>query len=215
MQNAINIQNYKLMLENIPFNIKFNFEEKTKIIKRYKEFIRLKNSSNKIWFSELCFCILTANSQAKKAIIIQERLGSEGFLNKTESELATIIKSYGHRFHNTKAKYIVNARKYNNIKDLLFNHSDQEAREFLVKNIKGLGYKEASHFLRNVGYTNLAIIDRHILKFLFNKNLLEKIPKTITKKLYLEIEALLKSYFNNQSLLDLVIWYHVTGQLLK
>ena len=44
-----------------------------------------------------------------------------------------------------------------------------EKREWVVKNVKGLRYKEDSHFLRNIDYKNIAIIDFHILG-LFLKN---------------------------------------------
>ena len=159
-----------------------------KIEKRLEEFLELHKQENDAWFSELCFCILTANAQAEKAISIQQKIGPDGFLNMPQQELSSIIRSYAHRFHNNKSKYIVEARKYKNIKDLLQNLNDKEAREFLVKNIKGLGYKEASHFLRNVGYSNLAIIDRHILRFLYKEKLIKKIPKTVTHKKYLEYE---------------------------
>jgi len=36
--------------------------------------------------------------------------------------------------------------------------------EWLVKNLTGLGYKEAGHFLRNIGSGKIAILDRHILR---------------------------------------------------
>ena len=185
------------------------------IEKRLQEFSVLNKQGNNEWFSELCFCVLTANSRADKAIAIQQKLGVYGFLNKTEQELSFIIQSHAHRFHNNKAKYIVAARKYKNIKDLLHNLSDQDAREFLVKNIKGIGYKEASHFLRNVGYSNLAIIDRHILRFLYKEKLIEEIPKTITYKKYLAYEKILGIFGIQHDRLDLIIWEKMTGKVLK
>ncbi len=118
---------------------------------RLKEF-----ENNKEWFSELCFCILTANSKAQTAINIQNEIGEKGFLGLSEKKLSSVIKKNKHRFHNNKAKYIVEARKFSDIKNILKNLGEFEAREFLVKNIKGLGYKESSHFLRNVGYKNLS-----------------------------------------------------------
>ncbi|GAJ17855.1 unnamed protein product, partial [marine sediment metagenome] len=36
------------------------------------------------------------------------------------------------------------------------NIDEIKLREWVVKNFKGLGYKEASHFLRNIGYKNFA-----------------------------------------------------------
>lgn len=198
---------------SLPF--KLSQPEIDTIAKRLTEFSELGKLQNNEWFSELCFCLLTANSQAQRAINIQKHLGVQGFLENPQENIAQTIKSFGHRFHNTKAKYIVLARKYKNIKDQLKNLTSIEAREFIVKNIKGLGYKEASHFLRNVGYNDLAIIDRHILKFLHQNSLIKEIPKVVTKKIYLECENLLKKYNINLSKLDLMIWYHITGKVLK
>ncbi len=182
---------------------------------RLEEFKSLNEANNIAWFSELCFCILTANAQAQRAINIQKHLGDTGFLEKTETELAQIIKDHGHRFHNNKAKYIVSAREHTNIKDVLVGKTGIEAREFLAKNIKGIGYKESSHFLRNVGFSDVAIIDRHILRFLYNSQLIESIPKTITPKKYLEIEDILKQFNMPLDKLDLLIWCWVTGKVLK
>ena len=87
-----------------------------------------------------------------------------------------------------------------------------------MKNVKGLGYKEASHFLRNTGRKNVAIIDFHIADLLENHRLIEK-PKTISKAKYLEIENVLKKIGMkagmHQSELDLYLWYMETGKILK
>ena len=61
----------------------------------------------------------------------------------------------------------------------------EERRAWLVDNIKGLGYKEASHFLRNIGFDDYAIIDSHILDLLERYNLIKQ-PKTLTRKKYTE-----------------------------
>ena len=70
----------------------------------------------------------------------------------------------------------------------------QLERDYLVKNIKGLGLKEASHILRNIGFRNYAILDRHILKNLKKHNVITNIPQTLTPKTYFEIENKFK-YF--------------------
>lgn len=173
-------------------------------------------ADNKIWFSELCFCILTANSKAQSAIDIQNKIGPSGFLNKSEDEIRSIIFKHHHRFYNNKTKYIIQARKFANIKDIITKFEDShKAREFIVKNIKGLGYKEASHFLRNVGYHDVAIIDRHILRFLKNSGLISEIPKVVTPKKYLEFEKILETFAMPLDKLDLIIWKQMTGKVLK
>src|SRR4030042_2590550 len=76
------------------------------------------------------------------------------------------------------------------IKSLLNSFEDiYECREWFVKNIKGLGYKEASHFLRNIGLgEKIAILDRHILKNLNLFGVIKEIPKSVSKAKYLKIE---------------------------
>ena len=127
----------------------------------------------------------------------------------------------GVRFKNKKAQYIIEARRFYNIKEILKNLKDVfEMREWLCKNIKGIGYKEASHFLRNIGfYEDVAILDRHILKNLKKLKVIEEIPKNLTKKNYLEIENKMKKFAKEIGIplphLDFVLWYKETGEIFK
>ncbi|MEM2928059.1 MAG: N-glycosylase/DNA lyase [Nitrososphaerota archaeon] len=186
---------------------------------RIKEFKEIGNKSNIEIFKELCFCILTANFNAERSIKIQREIG-DGFLTFPEVTLAKKLKDLGHRYYDVRAKYIVEARKYaNSLKETINSFNDEnKLREWLVENIKGLGYKEASHFLRNIGYTNFAILDFHIIDLLAKYGLIEK-PKTLTKKKYLEIEKILKEIAEklnmNLAELDLYLWYLSTGKILK
>jgi len=186
---------------------------KNKIDNRLKEF-----ENNKEWFSELCFCLLTANSKAKTAINIQNELGEKGFLNYDVEKIKDSIIKNKHRFHNNKSKFIVEARKFSDIKELLKNKNEFESREFLVENVKGLGYKEASHFLRNVGYKNLAILDRHIINLMIENKIIEK-PKNLSKKNYLYVEEKFKEISEKTNMncaeVDMYMWYMKTGEVLK
>ena len=196
-----------------------NTEIKQVIENRLNEFQEVHNSNNKRWFSELCFCLLTANSKAQTAINIQNELGENGFINKSQEEIKDCIIKNKHRFYNNKSKYIVEARKFTNIKDIIKPLEEKEAREWLVQNIKGLGYKEASHFLRNIGYNNVAILDRHIINMMLEHNLLDEKPKSLNKKKYLEIEEkfkiLAKKVNMNLAKLDFYVWYLKTNKVLK
>ncbi|MFH1424889.1 MAG: N-glycosylase/DNA lyase [archaeon] len=189
-------------------NLKAN-DISSQISERLQEFKSLgKKSSNEI-FKELCFCILTANYTAEGGIRIQKEIG-DGFLKLSEKQLAKKLKELGHRFPNTRANYIVNARK---LKDNLVLE-----RDWLVQNVKGLGMKEASHFLRNIGYENYAIIDFHILDLLAVHGIIEK-PKSLSRTRYLEIEAQLKQLADtlgmNLAELDMYLWFCETGTVLK
>jgi N-glycosylase/DNA lyase len=185
---------------------------------RMAEFADLGRQGNKEWFSELCFCILTANSSAKLGIKAQKEIG-QGFLLFSEEKLAEKLRRLGHRFWSQRAKFIVQARKYWNIKDILIGLKPQKAREWLVKKIKGLGWKEASHFLRNVGYTDFAILDRHILRTMAEYDLISKVPKQLSKRIYLEYEDKLRQVAQQTGLslseLDLYLWFIRKGKILK
>lgn len=170
-------------------------------------------------FKELCFCILTANFSAERAIKIQSEININ-FLSMPEHDLAEKLRALGHRYPESRARFIVEARKYiPSLEALLRSSRDAKTlREWLVNNIKGLGYKEASHFLRNIGFLNVAIIDRHILNILSEYNLIKR-PKRISKSKYLEIERVLSDIASivNLSLgeLDLYLWFMKTGKILK
>jgi N-glycosylase/DNA lyase len=187
--------------------------------RRLSEFKNLGKRSSKELFKELCFCILTANYSAEGGIRIQKAIG-DGFLLLSEKQLAKRLREAGYRFPNVRAGYIVEARKHaDSLKRMLGSfETEHDARDWLAANVKGLGYKESSHFLRNVGYDGVAIVDFHIVDFLVGYGLVEK-PKSMTKKKYLEIEGVLQdvSLKAGMSLaeLDLYMWYCETGKILK
>jgi len=191
---------------------------KIQIDKRIQEFKNINKKSIDDLFIELCFCILTANFNAEKSIKIQEKIGS-CFLIDNKDELSKKLKEFGHRFPNTRAEYISESLKCKNkLKEVLQSNDKKAIRDWIVNNVKGLSYKESSHFLRNIGFDDYAIIDFHIIDILSNHNLIKK-PQTITKKKYLEIENILKKLAKETNLtlaeLDLYLWYMETGKILK
>jgi N-glycosylase/DNA lyase len=185
---------------------------------RMKEFEEVGKDERSV-FKELCFCILTANFSAEGGIKIQRSVG-DGFITLTKEELSEELRKLGHRFPESRAEYIVDARRlYGTLLNTIRGfRCSSSAREWLTENVKGLGYKEASHFLRNIGFKDLAIIDRHIINYLEKKGLIEK-PKTLTKRRYLECERILSAIADRLGItvaeLDLYIWYLMTGKILK
>jgi len=201
--------------------LKINELKKSKINiliqKRAKEFVNFKRTNNNL-FSELCFCTLTANYNAEKAIAIQKKIGN-GFITLSEDKLKDKLKELGYRYPNKRAEYIlVNRQHYSHLSKILREHSDEHLREWIVKNIKGLGFKEASHFLRNIGYGNYAIIDFHIVDLLVKEKLITR-PKNLNPENYIKIEKILlklaKKVNLNLAELDLYLWYLETGKVLK
>ena len=186
---------------------------------RMNEFELLGRGTEEDLFKELCFCILTANYSAERGIRIQKEINL-GFLSLPLDELARKLRELGHRYPEIRAKYIVEARKYlGKLKKVLESFDDEALlRDWLVKNVKGLGYKEASHFLRNIGFKNIAIIDFHIIDLLVKYGIIER-PRSLTKKKYMEIEDILRKIAEISGLtlaeLDLYLWHMETGKILK
>ncbi|MCS7121693.1 MAG: N-glycosylase/DNA lyase [Archaeoglobaceae archaeon] len=154
--------------------------------------------------SELAFCISTANSSAVSGLKFQSLFG--------KMEIEKALKLAGVRFWERKAEYIREALKKFDLVDKALKKNSFEARKELL-NIKGLGMKEASHFLRNVGRKDVAIVDRHVLRYLG-----EEVSK-LSKSKYLKLEENLRqiAYNLKKSLaeLDLCIWAKMTGKVLK
>ena len=201
-------------------------KKKRHIKKRLREFGALRRARDEEIFSELCFCILTPQTKAVNCDKVIRDLQKNSLLFEGhEGQISRRLKGMV-RFHNNKASYIVGARdllrKDNriDIKSRLNAKDILGTREWLVKNIKGLGYKEASHFLRNVGLgAGIAIIDRHILKNLMKYGAIEKLPRSIGRKAYLEIEGKMREFSQKTNIpieeLDLLFWSAQTGFIFK
>lgn len=133
-----------------------------------------------------------------------------------------------HRFPVSRPAYIVIARNYLRehcglkLREQLESFSDPiERRDWLAreKRIKGLGYKEASHFLRNIGLMGHAILDKHVLRCLADLQVVESPRPPSTRARYLDMEEKLKGVARDVGIdfdeLDLVLWSMKTGEVLK
>jgi len=189
------------------------------IRKRLKEFASVPRER---YFYELCFCLCTPQSKAAHALIVQNELERRNFLAKPFNPVYLLRKKENYiRFHNTKAKRLLSAQKiYDKVEEVLISTlSPVEKRDWIVENIDGIGMKEASHFLRNIGYRDLAILDRHILKHLVLCDVYREIPKITGKKRYLEVENEFKKFAKKVKIpideLDLLSWSYETGKIIK
>jgi len=204
------------MLRNLVKNVKL----RAKVLERAEEFKLNNKAGEDVWFRELVLCILTSNSSFISAYTALNNLYDKLF-SLDEDGISKVLRNSGYRFYNLKAKYLFNVRKYyGKLKAWIYpiaNKDEYEAREELLQ-IEGIGMKEASHFLRNVGYFDLAILDRHILKFL-SSYYFSYSKKSLPKKDYIYIESVLKSISISLNLpvglLDLFIWYKGTNKLVK
>ncbi|MEW6052881.1 MAG: N-glycosylase/DNA lyase [Nitrospirota bacterium] len=201
--------------------------KKREIDSRLREF-RLcgRRCTDEELFGELVFCLLTPQSRAKccwNAVlsIKEQNLLTDGTVDQIRDRLHRV------RFHNKKAGYVVEARSLCmkdgrfSIRRIIQSHADCRAlREWLAENIRGLGYKEASHFLRNIGLgENIAILDRHILKNLLLLGVIKEIPGSLSRGAYLLTEQRMAEFALSTGIplahLDLLLWYKETGEIFK
>lgn len=200
-------------------------KKRGEIAERLEHFRQIGKGDDSALLSELTFCICAANSSAAAAARAQEELKKTGLLHSDKNEeIAKVLLKSKVRFHNNKAKYIVHSRKLlfdeGNFRKLVKNGDLGALREYLVKEAKGIGYKEAGHYLRNIGYGDeFAILDRHILKNLKSLGVLDEQPKTLTGKRYLEIEGKMRKFSEREKIplshLDLLFWSEETGRIFK
>ncbi|MBU4502570.1 MAG: N-glycosylase/DNA lyase [Nanoarchaeota archaeon] len=192
-------------------------KRKSDIKNRLKEFKKIKSKSKEILFIELCFCLCTPLSKAKRVIEVINPENKILLTKGSQKDIAGSLKGYA-RFHNNKAEYIVEARdKMHLLENLPSNNL--KARDFLVENFKGLGLKEAAHFLRNTGYNNLAILDGHIINCLHGLGALKSNSRPTSKKQYEEMARRFKNFSKKVNIpldeLDLLFWSSKTGCVLK
>jgi N-glycosylase/DNA lyase len=162
---------------------------------------------------------LAANFSASKSLEIQQEIHTN-ILKISKEELIEILRRKEHRYPETRAIYIINAReKMSYIYSLIRSQQKTHAiRDWLVNNVNGVGMKVASHFLRNTGMFDVAILDFHILNLLERNGVINR-PRTLTRKKYLEIENIL--FYISQKIgippgiLDLYLWYLETGNIVK
>jgi N-glycosylase/DNA lyase len=188
---------------------------------RLTEFEKIKDCDGDDIFKELCFCVLTANTSAEMGLRAIDVAG-EAVIGGNEAKICKALKSCGYRYPNKRAEYIAyNKEKIkNNLKEKVDSCTDaQKLRDYLVKNVKGLGYKEASHFLRNIGFKGLAILDKHILSSLAEFGVIKENRPPKNKKEYLETEKQMKKFAKEIGIdmdeLDLLLWSRKTGKILK
>jgi len=206
--------------------VRHHGEKRAAIRCRLDEFRAVGEESDERIFAELCFCLLTPQSKARTCDRAIGRLLESGAI--WEGDSAEVLRHLeGVRFSEGKARWIVAARRefFRNgrwtLKERIAGFKDSnEAREWLVENILGLGYKEAGHFLRNIGMgEQLAILDRHIVKNLHRHGIIDKVPESLSKKEYLRIEALMKEFSAKVGIpladLDLLFWSRETGEIFK
>ena len=187
---------------------------------RLEDFRRVKPSE---YFYELAYCLLTPQTSAESAGKVVEELRRLSFhLLPVDPEPILRNRTSYIRFHRTKSRHLLKLKDEFPLllESLKRELPASELREWLVGNVTGLGYKEATHFLRNVGRNGgLAILDRHILRNLKRYGAIRSLPRTLSRKQYLSIERQFMRFADRSGIpldeLDLLFWSMETGVIRK
>jgi len=184
------------------------------------------NETDERLWEEMVFCFFTGGCSARMGLRSVEAVRPI-LQTGNHHELADALRGR-HRYPNARAGYIVASREFLQehcglrLREKLSGFNDDlERRDWLVKEkrIKGLGYKEASHYLRNIGLKGYAILDKHILRSLAELGIIGDPKPPNTRAKYLETEEKLKNLAALTEIdfdeLDLVLWSMKTGEILK
>lgn len=198
-------------------------ERRGEIERRLEEFRLVRLKGDLAAFEEMCYCLFTAGASARIGLRSVEAI-RDVMLTGSQGEIARRLRGI-HPYARRRAEYVVLAREFVRermgfrIFETLDRMGHLERRDFLVENVKGFGYKEASHFLRNIGYRGYAILDRHILRNLRRLGVADLASSPKSRKAYLRTEEAMKGLAEEMGVdfdaLDLLFWSRETGEVLK
>lgn len=196
------------------------------IHRRLREFSALSKKDDPAIFHELCFAILAANSSSEMADKTLQAIADLVMDGSVEAMQARLRGRF--RFWRRRPDYIVHTRTSLRaccgLRLWSFFRSfpsNQALRAYLAetKMIKGVGYKEASHFLRNIGVRGLAILDKHILACLVEFGVVRSAKPPKNRREYLRLERKMQAFASRLQIsvdaLDLLLWSRRTGKILR
>lgn len=202
-------------------------ERRNAIRARLAEFAAVgeRGDDRELW-EEMVYCFFTGGCSARMGLRSLEAV-KPLLVTGEQPELAAALNGV-HRYPNARSRYIVASREFliehcgMELRNKLKSFSCPfERRDWLVreKGIKGLGYKEASHYLRNIGYLGYAILDKHVLNSLAELKIIDEPKPPNTRSMYLMVEQKLKDFTDSIEIdfdeIDLVLWSMKTGVILK
>ena len=176
----------------------------------------------------MVFCIFTAGASAKMGLRAVEAVRPLLKTGRQKTMTRALVEAGAHRFPNARPEYIVITREYlqrsfsMRLRERLESFRDaSDRRDWLAQDprIKGLGYKEASHFLRNVGFKGYGILDKHVVRCLAEMGVIKSAKPPTSRKNYMETEGRMRKFADKVGIdfdeLDLVLWSMKTGEVLK
>jgi N-glycosylase/DNA lyase len=201
--------------------------KRAQIRARLNDFAALRTANDAVLFEELVYCIFTAGASAKMGVVAVERVRNH-LARGSHAELESLLRGY-YRFPHARSGYVITTREFLTqdcglrLRERLasFGEDAESRRDFFARNkgVKGIGYKEASHYLRNIGYGGYAILDKHILNTLHECGVIDAPDPPTTKKKYLALEEKMREFASVIRIdfdeLDLLLWSNKTGEILK
>lgn len=210
--------------------LRANYAQRRKEIRaRLREFRRVwqTGSDERLW-EEMVYCIFTAGASAKMGLRSVEALRPLLQTGARDEMTRALVAAGAHRFPNARPAYVIVTREYlresfsMRLRERLAGFDDPfERRDWLAKDprVKGLGYKEASHFLRNIGFKGYGILDKHIVRCLFELGVIDSPKPPTTRNRYLQTESQMRGFASRAGIdfdeLDLLLWSMKTGEVLK
>ena len=177
-------------------------------------------------FEELCFCIFTANASAEMGLKAVDAVRNV-LINGSATDMTRRLEGI-YRFNNIRPAYIIHTRDHLKntlnfkLKEKIMSFKNkEELRDFfaLNKDVKGLGFKEASHFLRNIGFKGYAILDKHIINSLHEFGIISINERPKNRQEYIEMESKFMDFSKDVGIdmdeLDLLLWSRKNGRILK
>jgi N-glycosylase/DNA lyase len=171
-------------------------------------------------FSTLITCLLSSGWRYEKAVKTSELFQRSFEIDQgipSEDHIEVFLRSpqVRHRFPNVKAQQLHLAlRALSHFpEDILYdgtNASEERlVRSILSKRLPGLGFKQTSMFLRNIGASeHLAVIDAHVLWYLESR--FGTAVRQLTTSRYIELEEQITTIANDFAVslndFDLLLW---------
>ena len=169
-------------------------------------------STEELWY-ELTACILGSQVPNWMGVAATMKLQESRLLIPTvgssERAIACVLQTplvspdgsaRRYRFPNTKSRQIAAAQLrvvkfYGSLGALVYSASGEESRRRLIECVPGVGLKQASLFLRNIGVsTDFAILDVHVVRYMAIIGLARALPNSLTTDMYYVLESVLSHY---------------------
>lgn len=204
-------------------------QRRKEIRARLRDFRRVwQTASDSLLWEEMVYCIFTAGASAKMGLRSVDALRPLLQAGAQSEMTKALVAAGAHRFPNARPGYVIVTRDYleesfsMRLRERLDSFRDpMERRDWLASEprIKGLGYKESSHFLRNIGFKGYGILDKHIVRCLCELKVIDSPKPPTSRGRYLETEARMRQFAADTGIdfdeLDLLLWSTKTGEILK